>query len=1008
MLRTLWRPYNTFITQIGAAPADDQEARLRKSLLVGATLVFVPMGILWGALYVFFGALLAGAIPIAFAILTLLNITVFSLRRNYRWFSFSELLMILIFPFGLSLVLGGFANSGAVFAWSLLCPLGALLFTTSRAAIRWAVAYLALIELEALLEALLQIGNALPQSAQQTFFILNLGGVSLITFMLLNYFILQKSAAERMLRESNIMLERELGARKRAQEAVRKAEAEYRNLFEQVPIGIYRTTPDGKALLTNPTMLKMLGYTNFDEAATRNLEVEPAALYPRSEFKQRLEREGEIKGLEAAWRRQDQSLIYLRENTRAIRGADGTLLYYEGTVEDITARRQVEEALHASEKRFRALIENSSDVTALANRDGTLLYVSPSVLHVFGYTAEEIIGHNAFEYLHPDDQPFVAARLLELLEQPGRALTAIFRVRHKDGSWRWTEGDGRNLLSDPSIEAIVVNYRDITERREATEALQVSEARFRALTENSGDAVALIGADGVINYATRSTTRILGYSVEEFIGQNAFEHIHTDDLPHVGELFASILLQPGNHATGEFRFAHKDGSWRWIEGIGTNLLDEPNVKAIVANYRDVTKRKLAEQVVQSQNRFLAALHEMSLAFMNRLDLFDVVQRIVAQAAVLSGAQHGYCFLLDPNEEEMHMLVGTGFFRQRLGDSIRRGESAAGVVWETAQPLAVSHYSESSSRNAHPAFDQVRTLTAVPLMSNSKVIGVLGLAYLQDEVGGFRRHEDVQRLVQFGQLASIALDNAQLHTAVQHELIQRKQIEERLRASRQELRALSGRIQSAREEERTRISRELHDEMGQALTGLKYNLIWLMARADDIPDEEMRCAVRDKQDSMVQLIDSTIQSLRRIATELRPGVLDRLGLAAAIEWQMDEFQSHTGISCVLTSCPEHIELATDRATAVFRIFQELLTNVARHSHADSVSTSLETTAGELLLHLHDNGIGISESSILNEQSLGLLGMRERALLFGGDFNIRGVHGEGTTILVRIPIQPEETT
>jgi signal transduction histidine kinase len=154
--------------------------------------------------------------------------------------------------------------------------------------------------------------------------------------------------------------------------------------------------------------------------------------------------------------------------------------------------------------------------------------------------------------------------------------------------------------------------------------------------------------------------------------------------------------------------------------------------------------------------------------------------------------------------------------------------------------------------------------------------------------------------------------------------------------------------------------------------------------------------------MSRLIDSTIQSVRRIATELRPGVLDDLGLMAAIEWQAQEFQTRTGIRCQVTLPVEDVTLDAASSTAIFRIFQEILTNVARHGSATSVSVSLKEQAGNLVLEAQDNGKGIAESEISSPKSLGLLGMRERALPFGGEVKIRGTPGKGTTVTVRIPL------
>ena len=154
--------------------------------------------------------------------------------------------------------------------------------------------------------------------------------------------------------------------------------------------------------------------------------------------------------------------------------------------------------------------------------------------------------------------------------------------------------------------------------------------------------------------------------------------------------------------------------------------------------------------------------------------------------------------------------------------------------------------------------------------------------------------------------------------------------------------------------------------------------------------------------MSKLIDATIQTVRRIATDLRPGILDDLGLVAAIEWQAQDFQKRTGIKCKLAPGVEDLELDPDRSTAAFRIFQETLTNVARHSLATEVDVSLSHCADSVVLEIKDNGKGIKEAEISGSRSLGLLGMRERAHLLGGELKVSGTPGEGTTVIVRIPL------
>lgn len=218
-------------------------------------------------------------------------------------------------------------------------------------------------------------------------------------------------------------------------------------------------------------------------------------------------------------------------------------------------------------------------------------------------------------------------------------------------------------------------------------------------------------------------------------------------------------------------------------------------------------------------------------------------------------------------------------------------------------------------------------------------------------------------------------------------------------SERELRALAVHGQSVREEERARISREIHDELGQALTGLKMQLSWLEKRlAGNLtaPAATIR--------SMSRLIDDTMHSVRRIASDLRPQVLDELGLAGALRRQAREFQARAGIRCRMDLPAEPFAMDPERARDVFRIFQEAMTNVARHAKATRVDIRLRLDAGHLLLSVADNGLGISPAAVRRTKALGLLGVRERALLLGGKVEIEGSEGEGTSVRLSVPLHP----
>lgn len=222
-----------------------------------------------------------------------------------------------------------------------------------------------------------------------------------------------------------------------------------------------------------------------------------------------------------------------------------------------------------------------------------------------------------------------------------------------------------------------------------------------------------------------------------------------------------------------------------------------------------------------------------------------------------------------------------------------------------------------------------------------------------------------------------------------DISERRRAQADLRHSFDQLRALAGRLQSVREEERKRAAREIHDQLGQALTAIKFDVCSLIQERNE------------RSESLFGLIDQTIEAVRRISTELRPGILDELGLRAAVEWATEEFQSRTGMTCQLDVPPNGTVIDREVATALFRILQETFTNVARHARATHVEVRLAREGGGVTLEVHDNGKGISEEQVWADSSLGILGMRERTVLLGGELAISGARGGGTTMKVWIP-------
>ncbi|MGB8646737.1 MAG: HD domain-containing phosphohydrolase, partial [Anaerolineae bacterium] len=264
--------------------------------------------------------------------------------------------------------------------------------------------------------------------------------------------------------------------------SLKTSEEKYRALFENAVEGIFQSSPAGYFFSVNLAMARMYGYASPEQmvAAVRvireQLYVDPAR---RDELQRILAEKGLVEDFEAAQYRQDGSIIWISTNTRAVRDADGKMLFFEGFVSDITERKRTQDALQSSEERFRALTEDSSDGIAVINARMENIYRSPSRKQILGYDASEPAG--ALETVHPDDLPLVRQALERLIRDPGVIVAMQVRLLHKDGSWRWADLKGKNLLAHPAVKGIVVNYSDVTERKRAEQQIQLSLERLNVL-----------------------------------------------------------------------------------------------------------------------------------------------------------------------------------------------------------------------------------------------------------------------------------------------------------------------------------------------------------------------------------------------------------------------------------------------------------------------------------------------------------------------------------------------
>ena len=350
-------------------------------------------------------------------------------------------------------------------------------------------------------------------------------------------------------------------------------------------------------------------------------------------------------------------------------------------------------------------------------------------------------------------------------------------------------------------------------------------------------------------------------------------------------------------------------------------------------------------------------------------------------------------------------------RHRVEEALRRSQEDLAAVFESS-PVAIASFDmDGILRTWNPASEQVFGWRADEVIGGPNPAIPPGresefAQRMRQSIGGTTLTYETERLRKDGRRIDVRASLAPLRdnhgatrgfVGIALDITEQNQKDSELHASRERLRALSARVLSIQEEERTRIARELHDDLGQLLTAIKIDTSRLLQDTGagmKPPDRVVR--------GVMPMIDLTLDTLSRIVSELRPTRIGEMGLVRAIEKKLAEFQERTAIECEFAVHPEELHIADDVATAVFRILEEALTNIVRHSGAKHCDVQLHRKNGELFLNVHDNGRGIRDAERLDREAYGLIGMKERAWLLGGSVSITGIRGKGTLVTARIPI------
>ena len=603
--------------------------------------------------------------------------------------------------------------------------------------------------------------------------------------------------------------------------------------------------------------------------------------------------------------------------------------------------------------------------------------------------------------------------------------------------------------------------KDITEKSEAEKALSISELRFRTLADNAPTGIFETNGEGETIYSNGKMIEYTGLSFDELLGTNWIKSLHPDDRNEVLKNWEQNV-EKKKESSSEYRLVHKNGEVRWVSGKAVPLHDRNgHFSGYLGTVSDITKEKLALLALKESEEKYRTLVEQASDGIYIADADGRIVTVNSSGCRLSGYTEeeilGRSIAEFVPEDELQ--------RNPLRfDELKQGKTVLSerkIRLKSGEILQIESTTKMLSDGRILSF--VRDITERTKardeiikeknLSDSIINSLPGIFYLYDEAGNFLRWnknfefvsgyvdteiikmkpldffeaDERSLLKQKGdEVFSRGMADVEAHFLTKDksripyyfngwrvmfegkpcliglgiDITEKRKSEELLIKSHEDVRRLASHLTQVREDERRRIGREIHDELGQQLTAIKMDVAWIDKKT---PDETS--LVKNKLKNIISLLDGSNESVRRILTELSPGIVDNHGLVEGLERLNRQFEAATGIPVEFTTNEATIDLAQEIGNCIFRVYQESLTNIMRYAQADKVVTSLNIKTDTVVVSIKDDGKGFDVAAIQTKKSFGILGMKERVLSQNGKFELQSKMGRGTKIMVTVPYRIE---